>query len=606
MTVDDSPLALAADFPAATEEQWTAQVAKALDKAGGLEPAAAIAKLTSTTYDGITIDPLYVPGETAAQAPTRHGDWQIRQVVRPDGDGRLALEELEKGAGAVALDLRDEADVDAARLTALLDGVLLDLAPVALRTGTDWEAPARALLAVYESASIDLSGVSPVLGADPLGAHLAGTVADIADDLQRLGALAVETAASHPTVRVAVVDGTRFDDAGASEAQVLGATVAAGVAALRALTDAGVPLATAFGQLELQLPASGDQFATIAVFRAVRQLWARVGEVLGDPAAAAGTGIHATTSRAMLTAYDPWVNLLRETVACFAAGVGGADSITVLPYDTLIDRPDRELGRRLARNTQSILALESNLGRVADPAAGSAYVEALTAALAAAGWAFFQEIEAAGGFVAAVDNGSLAGRFAATWAARERNLDTRKDPITGVSEFPNIDEPAPTILPSDGTEGLPVHRRAERFEDLRAAVDRSAAGDRAAAVFLAAIGTPAQSTARITFAKNFFEVAGIRTINGPDSSDPVAIAAAYTDSGAATACLCSSDPTYGDLGVAVTEALAAAGAERIYVAGRPRDVMEALTTAGVTGSIYVGCDVHATLADLARDLGVTS
>jgi len=328
-----------------------------------------------------------------------------------------------------------------------------------------------------------------------------------------------------------------------------------------------------------------------------------VAEVLDVPEAVSRTAVHATTSRAMLTAYDPWVNLLRDTVACFAAGVGGADSITVLPYDELLDRPDRELGRRLARNTQSILAMESNLGRVADPGAGSAYVEALTAGLAAAGWAFFQEIEAAGGFVAAVDNGSLAGRFAATWAAREKNLDTRKDPITGVSEFPNIDEPAPAIMPSEGTDSLPFHRRAERFEDLRAAVDASGTKP---AVFLAAIGTPAQSTARITFAKNFFEVAGLRTINGPDTTDPATIAAAFTASGAGTACLCSSDPTYAELGVAVADALKAAGADRLYVAGRPRDVMDALRQAGVTGSIYVGCDVHATLADLARDHGVTS
>ena len=592
MTADDS-LTLAAEFPAATEEQWTAQVAKALDKSGGLTPEAAMAKLTSTTYDGLTIEPLYVPGEQAPAVATRHGDWQIRQLVR--GGDRQALEELEKGASAVLLDLRDEDDVTAETLVRLLDGVLLDLAPVALKPGDHWEIPARALLQVCE-------GIEPadlMLGADPLGSHLAGTIAHVAGDLERLGALA----AANPGVRVAAVDGTRFDDAGASEAQVLGATVAAGLAYLQALTAAGVPLATAFGQIELQLPATADQFATIALFRAVRQLWARVAEVLDVPDAASATAVHATTSRAMLTAYDPWVNLLRDTVACFAAGVGGADSITVLPYDALLDRPDRELGRRLARNTQSILAMESNLGRVADPGAGSAYVEALTAGLAAAGWAFFQEIEAAGGFVAAVDNGSLAGRFAATWAAREKNLDTRKDPITGVSEFPNIDEPAPAILPSEGTDSLPFHRRAERFEDLRAAVDASGTKP---AVFLAAIGAPAQSTARITFAKNFFEVAGLRTINGPDTTDPATIAAAFTASGAGTACLCSSDPTYGEHGVAVADALKAAGADRLYVAGRPRDVMDALRQAGVTGSIYVGCDVHATLADLARDLGVTS
>ncbi len=121
MTADDS-LTLAAEFPAATEEQWTAQVAKALDKSGGLTAEAAMAKLTSTTYDGLTIDPLYVPGEPAPAVATRQGDWQIRQLVR--GGDRQALEELEKGASAVLLDLRDEDDVSAETLTTLLDGVL--------------------------------------------------------------------------------------------------------------------------------------------------------------------------------------------------------------------------------------------------------------------------------------------------------------------------------------------------------------------------------------------------------------------------------------------------------------------------------------------------
>ena len=125
-------------------------------------------------------------------------------------------------------------------------------------------------------------------------------------------------------------------------------------------------------------------------------------------------------------------------------------------------------------------------------------------------------------------------------------------------------------------------------------------------MFLAAIGTPAQSTARLTFAKNFFEIAGIRTLPGPDTTDPAAIVAAFGASAATTACLCSSDKTYAEHGVAVVEALVAAGAERVLLAGRPRDLIPTLDAAGVSGYIYVGCDVHATLADLTRDLGVPS
>ncbi len=602
MTVEQ-PLTLTAEFPAATEERWRGLVAKLLAKGDAAPDAdAAIAELTSTTYDGIAVRPLYSVGETPIVPVTgRAGPWEIRQPVHPDGDARLALEELEKGAGALVIDVRDEPDLDAGRLAVILHGVLLDMAPVALRTDALWERPARALVEVWSRAGIAGDDVRGLLGADPLGEHLAGTVADIDADLERLGALAAELHASHPRVRVVAVDGTRLNDAGASDGQELGGVVASGVAYLRVLVEHGVPLADAFGQIELQLAATAEQFATIAKCRAVRALWARVAEVLGVPDAATRTAVHATTSRAMLTAYDPWVNLLRTTVACFAAGIAGVDSLTVLPFDELIERSDRELGRRLARNTQSILMLEANLARVADPAAGSSYVEELTADLAEVAWSWFQEIEAAGGFREAVDNGSIAGRVAATWIARATNIDVRVDQITGVSEFPDIDEPVPHIRTVEQPLGLPIHRYAERFETLRQAADTA---PERPTVFLAAIGAPVATTARLTFAKNFFEVAGVRTSPGPGAVDPAEIAAAATASGAATVCLCSSDPTYAEHGVAVVDALRAAGFARIYLAGRPRKLTETLDAAGVTGYIYVGCDVHATLAHLLDDLGV--
>ncbi|MCU1501265.1 MAG: Methylmalonyl-CoA mutase [Ilumatobacteraceae bacterium] len=602
MTVDET-LTLAGDFPAATEERWRELVAKLLAKGDAAPDAAAsIAKLTSTTYDGIAVRPLYSVGDTAiVPVAGRAGPWEIRQPVHPDGDARLALEELEKGASALAVDVRDERGLDADRLAVILDGVLLELAPIALRSGAQWEPPARALLEVWARSGIPADELRGLLGADPLGEHLAGTIGDIDAQLDAVGTLAAQLHASHPHVRIVAVDGTRLNDAGASDGQELGGAVAAGVAYLRILVDHGVPLADAFGQIELQLAATAEQFPTIAKLRAVRALWARVADVLGVPDAAARTAIHATTSRAMLTAYDPWVNLLRTTVACFAAGIAGADSVTVLPFDELIERSDRELGRRLARNTQSILAFESNLARVADPAAGSSFVEELTADLAAAAWCWFQEIEAAGGFRKATDNGLIAGRIAATWVARVANLDTLRDPITGVSEFPNIDEPVPRLRPVEQPEGLPIHRYAERFESLRLAVD--AAPERPT-VFLAAIGAPAATTARLTFAKNFFEVAGIRTLPGPNTTDAAQIAAAAAAAGATTACLCSSDPTYAEHAVGVVEALRAVGIERTYLAGRPRDQIATLDAAGVTGYIYGGCDVHGTLATLLDDLGV--
>ena len=226
-----------------------------------------------------------------------------------------------------------------------------------------------------------------------------------------------------PLVRALVVDGLPVHVAGGSAAQELGYAVATGVAYLRALTAAGLGVDAAAGLLEFRLAATPDQFPTIATLRAARRLWARVLEVSGaDPATAPVQ--HAVASPTLYTRRDPYVNLLRGTVAGFAAGVGGADAVTVSPFDAALGA-STPFSRRIARNTQSVLVMEAHLARVIDPAGGSWYVESLTDALARAGWAFFQEIEAAGGVVAALDAGP--GRRAGRRGARGPGA-RRRDP----------------------------------------------------------------------------------------------------------------------------------------------------------------------------------
>lgn len=601
-------LALAAEFPAATGEQWGALVAKLLSKDGApLDAAAAIAKLRTTTDDGITIEPLYVDhAPPAVPVAVRGGTpWEVRQVVPGNADPGLAEAELEKGATAIAVALHDHHRCDTDALDHLLSGVLLDLAPVHLQAGRRWQEAGRSLLDLLDRRGITSVDAAGSLGADPLGELLASGAADDLDaQLSALGEWATELAATRPHLRLLAVRGTVLHEAGGSDAQELGGAIAMGVAYLRLLVGRGVAPATAFATIELQLAATADQFSTIAKFRAARRLWARVAEVIGDSADAASTPVHAVTSEAMMTGYDPFTNSLRTTVACFAAGVGGADSVTVLPFDHLVQRPNPELGRRLARNTQSILALESNLARVGDPAAGSWYVETLTDQLAAAAWEWFQEIEAAGGFRTAVERGLVAQRLDDTWQRRARDLDTRRRPITGVSEFPDIGETPPMFRDDPPAAGLARHHLAERFEALRRRVDAHAASSSRPSVFLAMIGPPAASTARAGFAKNFFEVAGITTTAGPDTTDAAAIAAAFTASAAPVACICSSDAVYADHAEAVATALKGAGAQRTYLAGRPRDLADRLTAAGVDGLVYAGCDARATLAELIDSLGI--
>lgn len=608
----DTDLVLAGEFPTPDRDAWSAAVAKALDRTGELTPEQALTKLRTTTYDGITIEPLYTaadaPGADAAGVPgsapfvrgrtaggTQSG-WDVRQRVDASGDSHLAVQELERGATSVLLDLTT-VDAIAPAVAAALDGVLLDMAPVALDAGARWPEAADALTAAFDAAALSPAEGAGSFGADPLGlAATTGAGTDIDAQLDAIASWITRLSSDRPELRVITIDGSRFHDAGASDAQQLGTVVALGIEYLRALDARGIAPVDAIARIELRLAATDEQFATIASFRAIRRLWARVAEEVG--AAGTSSPIHAVTSRAMMTAYDPWVNALRSTIACFGAGIAGADAVTVLPHDHLLGADATELGRRIGRNTQSILLRESNLAEVIDPAGGSWYVERYTDELAAAAWAWVGEIESAGGFQAALASGLVAERIAATRAARQRDVDTRKRPLTGLTEFPNIAEPVPPLTAADVDGPLAPHRWSEDFEALRRRVDLVAAAGTRPSVFLATIGSAATFTARVTFAKNFFEVGGVDTVTGPVSDDPAEIAAAFTASGSTVACLCSSDPVYGEQGVAVAAALTAAGAISVYVAGRPKAVLDQLAAAGATRTIAMGADVRATLTDL--------
>jgi methylmalonyl-CoA mutase len=285
------------------------------------------------------------------------------------------------------------------------------------------------------------------------------------------------------------------------------------------------------------------------------------------------------------------VNLLRTTVACFAAGVGGADVVTVQPFDAALGLPDA-FSRRIARNTQSLLVEEGSLARVLDPAGGSWYVESLTDALARAAWDWFTEIERAGGLQAALSSGVVGDRIAAAWQAREERLATRADAITGVSEFPNPAEVLPEREPAAdpllrGPGGLPRVRAAQPYEELR---DRAEAAG--ATVYLATLGPMARHTARATFAANLFQAGGLRTVTGDGASG-------FADAGTTVACLCGTDKDYAESAAALAAELRAAGAEHVWLAGT-------VEVDGVDGQVYAGCDALDVLRTVHEQLGVRS
>jgi methylmalonyl-CoA mutase len=304
----------------------------------------------------------------------------------------------------------------------------------------------------------------------------------------------------------------------------------------------------------------------------------------------------------MLTQRDAYVNMLRATMASFAAGLAGANAITVLPHTLALGLPDA-FARRAARNTQLVLLDESNLAKVSDPAAGSGGIESLTQALCEAAWALFQEIEKAGGVFAALEQNLIQRKVAATRVARETSIARCKEVLTGASAFPNLNEAQVAVLnvkavelaPSGDAkikfEALSPMRLAAPFEHLRDRSDEilKTKGTRPK-VFLASLGTSADFTARATFAGSLFETGGIQAVGSEGFADPAALSAAFKASGAALACICSSDKVYAEHAASAAKALQAAGAKHIYLAGRAGEQEASLRAAGVKDFIFAGGD----------------
>lgn len=475
-----SDLKLASEFPSATREDWLALVGKALK---GASPDTLAAK----TYDNLRIEPLYerakqarlVEGRTAGTA------WQVVQRVdHPDAAAanQEALHDLENGATGLSLVFAGAPSgngygiegVDERTLTRVVDNVWLDAIPIRLDARPRAFKAAESFLKAAEDRSIELSKLDVALGIDPLGAlaSLGGIPEPANEGLAKRAELAAALVKRGFRGQVFIADGRPIHDAGGSEAQELSWVVACAVAYLRAMEKAGLSLEQASAQIAFLLSADADQFLTMAKFRAARKLWARVEEASGI--ALKPIRLHAETAWRMMTKKDPQVNWLRATLAAFAAGVGGADSVTVLPHTAAHGLPDR-FARRVVRNMQLLLIEEANVHRVSDPAAGSGAMEDLTEKLCIAAWKRFQDIETAGGAFRALETGSLQKAVASVRAERIAAVKDGRDPLIGTTVFPNSKElpievlaakasAHPSFTPAVRVEALPRIRLGEPFE----------------------------------------------------------------------------------------------------------------------------------------------
>ena len=658
-------LPLSAEFPRADEAQWQALAQKALD-------GAPLSKITTKTEHGVPVKPLYRAPDWAADAsgvpgaaPFIRGDraindvylpWDIRQVVsHPDPAiaTEQVMEALQGGCSSVELrvDAAGEHGVvarSAVDIQRILHFVKLDLATVAIEAAGASTAQGIELAALLAAsrATRPASSVMIAFNVDPISALArTGALPGRADDeLMQVALFARDIASEFPLATAIRADSRPVHEAGGTEVQELAYLIASGADYVRALMTAGLGAEAACRQILFAASVGADYQIEMSKLRAARRMWSRVATAFG---ASGAMKLQAVSSRRMLTRRDPWVNILRNTAACFAAGVGGADIVTVRNFTDAMGLPGK-LARRLARNTQIIAQEESSLGRVVDPPGGAWAIEKLGDDLASAAWDLFQQIEREGGLLNALQTGGFQTGVADARSARLKAAAKRKEPITGVTDFPLLVEEVPRVetvnLPAivrraaeasgraptgrtwaalrlaaadkatladlsrtteeDGAEADPFWpiRLAEPFERLRDLADQRTAAGRAPRIALAAIGPLAEHTARVQFAQNFFAAGGIDATLL--SGELAAITDGLKQSGASMVCLCGSDKRYAEDAVAAAKALKAAGVSRLYLAGKPGDREQELRAAGVDEFIHVGVDVLASLELAHAELGL--
>lgn len=615
--------ALTAEFEPASREAWLGLVNKVL-KGGDFDK-----RLVSRTAGGPTVQPLYTRADAVAGAAAAGrtgwfpGGWDVRQRhVEPDpkAANEAILEDLEGGATSLLLQITSPGQAglsySAPALSEALAGVYLDGCAIALDARENTLDAAGSLLELWRDKGINENSRRGAFNYDPLGVLAkTGTLYYPAQRSCEIAAKLVADSRTMAHVTALVADGRPYHEAGASEAQELAAMLATLVAYLRACEGAGLRPRMALAQIAVGLAADADLFPTIAKLRAARRLVARVADACGAGSAVERLQLTASTSERMMVRRDPWVNMLRTTIACAGAAFGGAEAITVLPFTWALGRPDR-FARRIARNTHLVLQAESGTARVIDPAHGSWYIEKLTDDLAKAAWALFQDIEAKGGMVTALESGFIQGEVARVAEARAKDIAHGRVEITGVSAFPMLADdgvafaphvPAdPVVVGGTTVVALPLRRLAEPFERLRDAADaHRAKSGKPPRMFLASLGDLAVHSPRTLWMRNYLAAGGIEAVAAVEPLHNSAdVGKAFAASGAAVACICSADKVYAELGEAVAGVLKQAGAKEVLLAGRPKEQEAALKAAGVDGFIFAGGDAVATLTRLHEVLGV--
>lgn len=628
----DNKLNLLADFSAVTREQWFEKVQ------ADLKGADFDRKLVWKTNEGFSVMPFYMAEDIEqlkttevlpAQFPYVRGikpdnKWFVRQeIVVTDAHeaNAKALDILNKGVDSLNFLIKKN-DLSAQFIAALLNDIAADCVELNFCVGYQKSAELiKILTAYFNEKAYDVLKLQGSVNWDGINSMLVCGDDFTREKLVNYARETFDAAAGLPFYKVIGVNALTLSNAGAFIAQELAYALAWGNEYLSSLIEAGCPPSFSAKKIKFNFGVGTNYFMEIAKFRAARLLWAQIVDayqpeclikdcpntVDGICKCAAKMRIHAETTVFNKTVFDPNVNMLRTQTEAMSAVLGGVNSLTVLPYDAAFKTPD-EFSERIARNQQLLLMEESNFDKVADPAAGSYYIETLTNKIAEQAWNIFLEIEENGGFFEAVKSGVVQKTIKATATARLKAVSGRREILLGTNQFPNFNEVLniPQVAPNANAcdcaeakiETLPPLRAAQEFEALRFA---TRAAKKRPVAFMLTIGNLAMRLARAQFSCNFFACAGYEVIDNLGFKTVEEGVAAAEKAGADIIVLCSADDEYAELAPAAYNA--SKGKAILVVAGAPA-CMDELKNHGIEHFISVKSNVLETLKNFNQLLGI--
>lgn len=615
------------EFPPVSTGEWEDMIMR------DLKGADYNRKLVWKTMEGFDVKPYYrsadlekinylkvYPGDFpfVRSGRKKENNWFVRQDIVVDDikkANKKALDILMKGIDSLGWVLNDEKATSSDEIEQLMENIYAQIVEVNFVCGSQAHAVLSIYLELVKKYNRDLQKIHGSVDFDPIG-NLLTTGRFYQEEVQDFDACAkiIDASAHVPHFRTLAVKPFLFRNAGSSIVEELAFGLAWANEYLSRLTEKGISVDDIAPNIKFHFGVGSNYFMEIAKIRAIRLLWAKIVNVYGpSDAEFTRTHIHSVTTDWNKTLYDPYVNMLRTTTEAMSAIIGGANSLTVRPFDAMF-RTASEFSERIARNQQLLLREESYLDKIVDPAAGSYYIETLTDSIAEQAWKLFIEIDEMGGFIHALTKGFVQDRIGQTAKKRDAAIAVRKEVLVGTNQYPNFSEYLdpqiggwalkPVDLTAEKTliETLKPYRGAQQFEQLRAATDIHSRNSKRPDVFMLTYGSLAMRRARSQFSSNFFACAGFNIIdnNGFKTADE-GVEAALT-LGAEIVVICAADEDYP---VIAPQILKKIGNKAIVVvAGYPRDSVEELKAAGIKHFIHIKSNVLETLQMFQQVLGI--